>query len=94
MELTPCHCVRFNTGSLIDRWNIRAFPVLRRALVRGVRINPQRLGSVVAAITKIGRGEVGDVNGAHHLKTCPCHPAQRATVPLKLLRTTVAPSRP
>jgi hypothetical protein len=79
-----CTCTRFNLGSRLDRWNCRLFPVLVRAIERGYKIDPLRISKVVIAIKALDEGDTGGYAGAHHFKICPCHPAQNATVPLRM----------
>lgn len=91
MDLAACTCSRYNAFSLLDRWQCRVEPLVRRALKRGHRVDPRRLGDTAALIVKLADKDPTcfaseHANRALHLKDCPWHPSNRIdTVSLPLV---------
>lgn len=93
MSTPVCSCKRFATGVLLGRWNTRSFPAIQRAMRHGHKIPMAKLGWVVHLIEGINKGSAESFlpsASPHHLKDCPLHPSNRATVP----RIDIVSSRP
>ena len=73
--MATCACRKYNTGSLVQRWQARSLATVRRLIARGHTVNGPRMAETVALIALLEAGDASayrrDDAHSHHLPNCP-----------------------
>ena len=72
-----CRCRQLNSGQLLQLWQRRSAPVLRRMIEHGHPVNQTELHRTVELLVGIASGEAASFSlvhwrKSHHLPDCPC----------------------